>query len=132
METPVHAGTMGIGAESPPVKQWVGGMLFRSGRAQAPRAASQARSGTIASPSACMSTKVVWNGTQLDAVALLSAAADNCDCQFGAGAARLTICAAHRMLNDQRVLDGLLFARHMAARLLVEEFSATRTSRVQS
>jgi hypothetical protein len=37
---------------------------------------------------------------------------------------RRTTCAVHRMLTeDQRALDGLLFARHMAERLLVEEFS---------
>jgi hypothetical protein len=38
---------------------------------------------------------------------------------------RLVTCAPHRMLtDDQRALNGLLFARRMAQRLLGEEFSA--------
>ena len=72
-----------------------------------------------------MSTKVAWNGTQLEAVALLGAVAHNCACAVAPSTNRVSPCAAHQMLNEQRVLDGLLFARHMAARLLIEEFSAT-------
>ena len=35
-----------------------------------------------------------------------------------------TACAAHRMLiEDQRAMDGLLFARRMADRLKREEFA---------
>jgi len=38
---------------------------------------------------------------------------------------RLVTCAPHRMLtDDQRALNGLLFARRMAQRLRGEEFSA--------
>jgi hypothetical protein len=38
---------------------------------------------------------------------------------------RLVTCAPHRMLtDDQRALNGLLFARRMAQRLLGEEFTA--------
>ena len=41
---------------------------------------------------------------------------------------RLATCAPHRMLtDDQRALNGLLFARRMTKRLLSEEFSRAST-----
>jgi len=42
---------------------------------------------------------------------------------------RLATCAPHRMLTeDQRALNGLLFARRMAERLLREEFSRAKST----
>ena len=42
---------------------------------------------------------------------------------------RLATCAPHRMLTeDQRALNGLLFARRMAERLRHEEFSRARSA----
>jgi hypothetical protein len=42
---------------------------------------------------------------------------------------RLATCAPHRMLtNDQRALNGLLFARRMAERLRREEFLQARAA----
>jgi hypothetical protein len=42
---------------------------------------------------------------------------------------RLATCAPHRMLTeDQRALNGLLFARRMAERLSHEEFSRARST----
>jgi hypothetical protein len=42
---------------------------------------------------------------------------------------RLATCAPHRMLTeDQRALNGLLFARRMAERLQREEFSRAKAA----
>jgi hypothetical protein len=63
---------------------------------------------------------VVWNGGATEYRALVDAVSRNCDCEFGWGTRRM--CAAHRMLaEDQRALDGLLFARRLAERLRREE-----------
>jgi hypothetical protein len=71
-----------------------------------------------------MSTRVTWHGTPEEAYALISALARNCNCEFGPMGVRVSTCSAHRMLmEDQRVLDGLLFARSMVQRLLTEEFT---------
>ena len=53
---------------------------------------------------------------------LLEAVAHNCTCEFGVAGSQMTTCGAHRMLaDDQRVLNGLLFGRFLAPRLLREE-----------
>lgn len=71
-----------------------------------------------------MVSQVLWHGTQQESFDLLNAIAHNCTCTFGALGVRQSICEPHRMLlEDQRALDGLLFARHMANRLVCEEFS---------
>jgi hypothetical protein len=71
-----------------------------------------------------MATENVWHGTQQESFDLVNAIARNCECEFGLMGVRLATCAPHRMLtDDQRALDGLLFARHMAERLRREEFS---------
>jgi hypothetical protein len=71
-----------------------------------------------------MITNIKWNGTPQETVALMNAIASNCTCEFGLMGVRLRTCAAHCMLvEDQRVLNGLIFARRMADRLLCEEFS---------
>jgi hypothetical protein len=80
-----------------------------------------------------MSTPVTWYGTQVESFALISALAHNCTCVFGQKGIRLKICPAHQMLmDDQRALDGLLFARRMAAQLLEEEFSTGPRARRES
>jgi len=71
-----------------------------------------------------MTSEVLWHGTQQDALELANAIGRNCTCEFGIMGVRLSTCSAHRMLvEDQRALDGLLFVRSMAERLLREEFS---------
>ena len=51
----------------------------------------------------------------------------NCTCQFGLMRVRLNVCPPHQMLtDDQRALNGLLFARHNLSRLLLEEFEVTQ------
>ena len=65
---------------------------------------------------------VVWHGTQTESLELVTAIANNCSCEFGFMGARLSTCPPHRMLTeDQRALNGLLFARSMRARLQMEE-----------
>jgi len=69
-------------------------------------------------------TRIIWKGTTDEAMALLHALSANCECQVQDGR-RTQLCASHRMLiREQRVIDWLLFMRHMAARLLAEEFNA--------
>ena len=75
-----------------------------------------------------MTMQVVWHGTQQESFDLVNAIARNCTCEFGLMGVRLATCAPHRMLTeDQRALNGLLFARRMADRLQREEFSRTRS-----
>ena len=76
-----------------------------------------------------MTMQVVWHGTQQESFDLVNAIARNCTCEFGLMGVRLATCAPHRMLTeDQRALNGLLFARRMAERLHREEFSRARTA----
>lgn len=79
-----------------------------------------------------MATQVVWHGTQQESFDLVNAIARNCTCEFGLMGVRLATCAPHRMLTeDQRALNGLLFARRMQERLRREEFTRLKTT-VQS
>jgi len=71
--------------------------------------------------------QVVWHGSQQESFDLVNAIARNCTCEFGLMGVRLATCAPHRMLTeDQRALNGLLFARRMTARLRREEFSRSK------
>jgi hypothetical protein len=68
---------------------------------------------------------VTWHGRVAEYQDLVSAVRRNCGCEYGMGVR--TCCSAHRMIaEDQRALDGLLFARRMAARLRREEWMETR------
>ena len=70
-----------------------------------------------------MSTSVLWHGTQTEALELLQALSRNCACVVTANGVRMSTCAPHHMLSsDQRAIDGLLFARRIAERLVGEEF----------
>ena len=74
-----------------------------------------------------MAMQVVWHGSQQESFDLVNAIARNCTCEFGLMGVRLATCAPHRMLTeDQRALNGLLFARRMAERLRREEFSRAK------
>ena len=71
-----------------------------------------------------MPTSVLWHGSQTEALELLQALSRNCSCVVTAEGVRLSMCPPHQMLSsDQRAIDGLLFARCIAARLLAEEFN---------
>jgi hypothetical protein len=68
-----------------------------------------------------MAQQTIWNGTDEEASRLLRAIERNCNCSNPVSGPRGT-CAPHRMLiEDQRALDGLLFARQIVARLTNEE-----------
>jgi hypothetical protein len=80
-----------------------------------------------------MALQVVWHGTQQESFDLVNAIARNCTCEFGLMGVRLATCAPHRMLtDDQRALNGLLFARRMAQRLLTEEFTRIESAVIDS
>jgi hypothetical protein len=69
-----------------------------------------------------MPRRIIWNGTTDEALVLLHALREHCACRVDNGRT-VAICASHSMLvRDQRAVDGLLFMRRMAARLLAEEF----------
>lgn len=65
----------------------------------------------------------VWNGSLMERDELLRILSHNCACQYDASGARSGVCAPHSALvSSQRFLDGLVFARHIVARLVSEEF----------
>ena len=69
--------------------------------------------------------RILWHGTRQESLELLHAVRQHCTCEVENGR-MVTTCAAHAMLaRDQRAVDGLLFVRHMAERLLAEEFGLT-------
>jgi hypothetical protein len=70
----------------------------------------------------CMARRITWNGSSDEAVALLHALAAHCDCRHQSGKV-VRPCAPHLMLTyDQRAVDGLVFVRRIAGRLISEEF----------
>ena len=70
-----------------------------------------------------MAQRIVWNGTADEALALLHALQAHCSCEVENGRT-VAACPAHLMLaHDQRAVDGLLFMRRLAGRLLAEEFN---------
>jgi hypothetical protein len=78
-----------------------------------------------------MSRRITWNGTTDEALALLHALREHCQCTVDQGRTD-SACASHAMLtHDQRAIDGLLFMRRLAARLLAEEFDAAAKPPVQ-
>jgi hypothetical protein len=75
-----------------------------------------------------MATSVLWHGTQTEALELLQALSRNCSCVVTAEGVRLSTCVPHEMLSsDQRAVDGLLFGRRIAARLMREELLPVET-----
>jgi hypothetical protein len=71
-----------------------------------------------------MARRITWNGSTDEALALLQALSAHCTCSTADGRI-VAACAGHAMLaHDQRAIDGLVFMRRMAARLLAEEFDA--------
>src|SRR5438034_7913229 len=58
-----------------------------------------------------------------------SALSRNCSCVVTAEGVRLSTCAPHEMLSsDQRAIDGLLFARRIAAQLRTDRKSTRLNS----
>jgi len=74
-----------------------------------------------------MAVPVVFNGSNEEKTALISALANNCACRFGPMNMRVSTCAAHNMLmTDQRALNGMICQRRRAAELLLQEFLLPR------
>jgi hypothetical protein len=63
-----------------------------------------------------------FQGTDKERMALLVAIQHNCVCHCDDDGPTQP-CPPHAMLLDQRVLDGLVFARRIEVRLVAEEFS---------
>jgi len=79
-----------------------------------------------------MARRITWNGTTDEALALLQALRTHCECQVEDGRT-IVSCGAHAMLvSDQRAIDGLLFMRRLAARLLTEEFDLAASHTTES
>lgn len=79
---------------------------------------------TPINPNPASSTGITWYGSQQESLDLVNAVARNCTCEFGQMGVRLSVCAPLRMLvEDQRALNGLLFARRMVDRLRREEWN---------
>ena len=73
--------------------------------------------------------KITWNGTPDEALSLLHAVRAHCACRVVEGRT-VGVCASHTMLAcDQRAVDGLVFIRRIAGRLVAEEFEAERATR---
>jgi hypothetical protein len=71
-----------------------------------------------------MAAPVTWHGTKEEHIQLSNAVARHCSCEVGMMGVRVVFCEAHRMLaEDQRVLDGLLFARRRLDRLRQQEWT---------
>jgi hypothetical protein len=65
---------------------------------------------------------VVWRGTLIEQLDLLAAVQHNCECRYHTMLQALTACASHVMLaSDQRALNGFLWNRRLAQRLLMED-----------
>jgi hypothetical protein len=67
-----------------------------------------------------MPSVTLWKGTETEMLQLAYVLMQHCGCEPAPLAAGS--CPAHRMLTDQRVLDGLLFGRYMAKQFIEEEF----------
>jgi hypothetical protein len=79
-----------------------------------------------------MARQISWNGTPDEALALLHALRSHCECVVERERT-VAACPGHRMLaTDQRAVDGLLFMRRMAARLLAAEFDFVGSLAVDS
>jgi len=65
----------------------------------------------------------MWYGTPEERQDLLAAVERHCTCALDVNGARVSVCEAHTMLiQRQRVLNGLVFARRMATRFIREEW----------
>jgi hypothetical protein len=77
-----------------------------------------------------MARGITWKGTTEEALALLHALRAHCDCRVEQGCT-VAPCAGHHMLaRDQRAVDGLLFMRRMATRLMAQEFDVVEDAAV--
>ena len=66
---------------------------------------------------------VTWHGTENESLELLVSLSQHCACEYTRQGERTAVCSSHRLLEDQRALDGLVFARRIRATLMREELS---------
>jgi hypothetical protein len=67
--------------------------------------------------------QATWNGNEAESYDLLASMQRHCACQFDKVGARVATCPPHdALVHSQRFLDGLLFARRIAQRLIAEEW----------
>jgi hypothetical protein len=67
-----------------------------------------------------MSVHLIWHGTETEMQELIAAVVANCGCT----SAILEKCGAHRMLfEDQRALNGLLWARRLKDQRRYQEWN---------
>jgi hypothetical protein len=70
----------------------------------------------------------IWHGTAEQAADLLSAVERHCACRIDPCGVRRTCCGAHRLLfEDQRALNGLVFARTQVDRWRHEEWQGAES-----
>lgn len=71
-----------------------------------------------------------WHGTHSESKEFLRALARHCACASSpTDGGRLRICDAHRLLSNQRALDGFVFARRITGRLFAEEWRSQPAGR---
>jgi hypothetical protein len=81
-----------------------------------------------------MPANTLFNGSRVESLDLIAAIAHQCgggaptkdgqQCTYDTAGTRQTCCAAHRaLIGDQRFLNGILWMRRIAQRLVVEEFA---------
>lgn len=64
-----------------------------------------------------------FTGTEAEKLALLTALNRNCVCKYDVAGVRTLTCGPHKMLlEDGKLMDKLLNARHRAVALLSQEF----------
>lgn len=66
-----------------------------------------------------------WHGTVREWDDLALAVDQNCECVQDGMGRLISLCAAHRLLEDQHALDRLVFERRIANRLRAVEFSVS-------
>jgi len=65
----------------------------------------------------------IWHGDAAAALALQVAVEHNCTCHVDSSGVTVPgNCGAHQAMLSQRFVDGILFGRYLAERLLIEEF----------
>jgi hypothetical protein len=68
-----------------------------------------------------MNSTAVWHGSAAESFELTRILSMRCTCGLPESQARR--CSGHDMLFDQRIVDGLLFARRIVEQLVKEEFT---------
>jgi hypothetical protein len=67
---------------------------------------------------------ITWQGTEHELARLHMAVDRNCDCAYGMVGLPPLTCAAHTMLNQQNVLDHLLYVLRTRRVFITREFYA--------